>query len=243
MAGHIQQRADGSSRRNAFIGRDANNRKRYASNTVHGTKREAELALAAFVTEVARDRSAKAIAEPITVSQILDQWLKAKSPTLAPSTIDRYKVAIKHVEPVIGTMKVSRLRGHHVEDLYGDLLTSGQSGSSIRKVHWAMRQSLAWAQRRSYVAIIATDGVELPPLGERKTLRRTPPTCAERSCDGSAGEAHAVGETYAGSMRVRAGASLRCRELARKGHKDWRGSTYWRRPPHRRATEAASGAG
>ena len=42
-------------------------------------------------------------------------------------------------------------------------------GSSIRKVHWALRQSLAWALRRGYCSIIPTDGIELPPLGAKET--------------------------------------------------------------------------
>jgi integrase len=58
--------------------------------------------------------------------------------------------------------------GRTIEDLYSSLVTEGQSGSSIRKIHWALRQSLAWAHRRGYVSIIATDGIELPPLGVRE---------------------------------------------------------------------------
>ena len=176
MAGHIQQRGETSWRLHAFIGRDANGRKQYATKTVHGTKREADRALAAFVTEVARDRTASAAAQPMTVSQVLKKWLDAKSVRLSPVTVDRYKVAIKHIEPVIGATPVARLRPHHIEDLYDALLSKGQSGASIRKAHWALRQSLAWAHRRGYTAIVATDGIELPPLGERKI---SPPSSAD----------------------------------------------------------------
>ena len=169
MAGHIQQRGDRTWRLHAFVGRDAKGRKRYASKTVHGTKRDAEQALAAFVTEVNRDRSASAIAEPMTVSEVLANWLDAKANRVAPNTLDRYRVAIKlHIDPVLGRKPVSKLRPHHIEDLYNALLAEGLSGASVRKVHWALRQSLAWAHRRGYTAIVATDSVELPPLGERK---------------------------------------------------------------------------
>lgn len=65
-------------------------------------------------------------------------------------------------------MRVARLRPHHIEDLYSALVVEGQSSSSIRKIHWALRQSLAWAHRRGYSSIIATDGIELPPLGARE---------------------------------------------------------------------------
>ena len=124
--------------------------------------------MAAFVTEVAKQRAASSPAESITVSEMLSKWLNSRTAQLSPATTDRYRVAIKHVTPVLGSMRVSRLRPHHIEDLYGALVSEGQSGSSIRKIHWALRQSLAWAHRRGYVSIIATDGIELPPLGARE---------------------------------------------------------------------------
>ena len=77
-------------------------------------------------------------------------------------------MAIKHIDAGIGSLKVARLRPHHVEDFYAALYADGQSGSSIRKVHWALRQSLAWAHRRGYTSIIATEGIELPPFGAKE---------------------------------------------------------------------------
>jgi integrase len=104
----------------------------------------------------------------VTVSEALLKWLSSRKARLSPATTDRYRVAIKHIDPVLGSMKVARLRPHHIEDLYSALVAEGQSGSSIRKIHWALRQCLAWAYRRGYTSIIATDGVELPPLGARE---------------------------------------------------------------------------
>jgi integrase len=176
MAGHIQRRGDDSWRLHAFIGLDSRGRKRYASMTVHGTRRQAEVALAAFVTETERDRSASAITEPMTVSQVLDSWLEAKSPRLSPATVDRYRVAIKLAAPVIGSMRVARLRPHHIDDLYSGLLAAHQSGSSIRKVHWAMRQSLAWAHKRGYTAMSPPTAWSCRLLGSERSTRRRRPT-------------------------------------------------------------------
>jgi integrase len=176
MPGHMQQRGPSSWRLHAFVGKDSNGRKRYTSKTFHGTKKEAGIALAAFVTEAAKDKSTSSAAESITVLQTLDNWLDSRKAQLSPATTDRYRVAIKHVEPALGSMRVARLRPHHIEDLYSALVTEGQSGSSIRKLHWALRQSLAWAHRRGYSSIIATDGIELPPLGAREI---EPPSSAD----------------------------------------------------------------
>lgn len=72
MPGDMQKRGNSSWRLHAFVGRDSSGRKRYASKTFHGTKTEAGLALAAFVTEVAKDRSTSSAVEPTTVTQTLE---------------------------------------------------------------------------------------------------------------------------------------------------------------------------
>jgi integrase len=79
-------------------------------------------------------------------------------------------------------MPVAKLRAHHIEDFYADLMAGGQSGSSIRKVHWALRQSVAWAHKRGLTGIIATEGVDLPPLGEKK-LNPPPSTDVRKVVD------------------------------------------------------------
>jgi len=178
VAGHMQQRGKSTWRLHAFVGQDSNGRRRYASKTFHGSKKQASIALAAFVTETAKDRNASAAAEPMSVSLVLEKWLDSRKPQLSPATTDRYRVAIKHIDPVIGSMQIARLRPHHIEDLYAALYAQGQSGSSIRKAHWALRQSLAWAHRRGYSSIIATDGIELPPLGAKEI---EPPILSQRA--------------------------------------------------------------
>ena len=147
------------------IGVDDTGRRRYASKTIRGTKRQAEIALAAFVTESAKGELVAT--GPISVESVVSAWLTAKAPRLAASTVARYEVAIKQIVPAIGSMSVARFRSRDIEDFYAGLYAAGQSGSSIRKVHWAMRQALAWAKRRGYVSMLATEGIELPPLGEK----------------------------------------------------------------------------
>jgi integrase len=174
MAGYIQQRGERSWRLTVYVGYDTKARKRrYASKTILGTKREADRALAKFVTEVAE--GGQVATGPISVEQVLTRWLASRKGQLAPSTSDRYRVAIKLIPAALNKMPVAKLRAHHIEDLYADLVASGQSGSSIRKLHWAMRQSMAWAQKRGFTGLVATQGVDLPPLGAKQL---TPPTSA-----------------------------------------------------------------
>jgi hypothetical protein len=73
MLGHVQQRGSSTWRLHAFAGKGSNGRMQYTSKTFHGTKKEAGIALAAFVTEVAKERTASSPAEAITVSQTLSK--------------------------------------------------------------------------------------------------------------------------------------------------------------------------
>lgn len=165
VKGHMRKRGDTSWQLLVYLGRDENEKRRYASKTVRGTKRQAQLALAEFVTEVSK--TAQVPSGPVTVSTVVRDWLAAKTPRLAPATVLRYNVARRHIDAAIGSIPVSRLRPRDIEDFYAAAHRDGLSGSSIRKIHWAMRQSLAWAKRRGLVVVLATDGIELPPLGER----------------------------------------------------------------------------
>jgi hypothetical protein len=67
----MQQRGPSTWRLHAFAGKDSNGRKRYTSKAFHGTKKEAGIAVAAFVTDVANERTASSPAAAITVSQTL----------------------------------------------------------------------------------------------------------------------------------------------------------------------------
>jgi phosphoenolpyruvate carboxylase len=98
MPGHIQRRGPSTWRLHAFARKDSDGRKRYTSKTFHGTKKEAGIALVAFVTEVTKERTASSSAEAITVSQTLSKWLNSRKAQLSLATTDRYRVAIKHVD-------------------------------------------------------------------------------------------------------------------------------------------------
>ena len=180
MPGHIQQRGPSSWRLHAFVGKDTNGRKRYASKTFHGTKKEAGIALAAFVTEVAKDRNASSVAESITVSQTLDKWLDSRRAQLSLATTDRYRVAIKHIEPVLGSMRVARLRPHHIEDLYSG---SWRRVNPVRRFgrsigHYASR----WLGRTDAAIHRSSPprGSSYCPSGPRR-LNPLPPTTSGRS--------------------------------------------------------------
>jgi integrase len=167
MAGSLRRRGSDSWQLVVYRGYDTKaHKRRNATRTFRGTKREAERALAAFVTEAALGKELPL--DSTSVAQVLARWLEYRSAHLAPSTADRYRVAIKLLPESITKMPIAKLRSLQIEDISADLVTAGQSGSSIRKLHWALRQSLAWAHKRGLTTSVATSGVELPPLRAKK---------------------------------------------------------------------------
>lgn len=167
MAGSIRQRGKTSWELIAYIGFDAEARKRrYASKTFRGPRREAERELARFVTEVSG--GGRAPTARVSLGEVLTRWIASRKTHLSASTLDRYRVAITHVPDELKDLPVDKLRAHHIEDLYAELVAGGMSGSSVRKLHWAMRQALAWGHKRGLTGLVATQDVELPPLRAKK---------------------------------------------------------------------------
>jgi integrase len=167
MAGYLRQRGENSWQLTVYVGYDRKARKRrYASKTIRGTKREAERALARFLTEVTEGGLVPT--GPVSVEKVLTDWLDARTAQLSPSTTDRYRVAMNLIPEDLKKMPAAKLRAHHIEDLYAELVADGQSGSSIRKLHWALRGALARAHKRGLTGLVATEGVDLPPLNARR---------------------------------------------------------------------------
>lgn len=165
MKGYKRERAPGVWQLIVPVGKYPNGLTRYRSRTFRGTKRQAETALADFVVSAAKGGEINS--GPKTVEAVLRGWLEARAVQMEPATVQRYETALRHIVRVLGKKRVAALRTKDIEDFYTQLVRQGQSGASLRRVHGALRQSLAWAKRRGYVASIATEGIELPPLGSR----------------------------------------------------------------------------
>jgi hypothetical protein len=81
MTGHMRKRGANSWQLIVHLGHDDRGRRRSASKTVRGTKREAELALAELVTEVAKHALLPTASMPM--EQIVRSSLEAKAPQLS----------------------------------------------------------------------------------------------------------------------------------------------------------------
>ena len=172
MRGHIQQRGPKSWRIKAYLGRDAEGRKRYTQRTITGTRAEAERGLSRLLVEV--DEGRHAAAAPLTFGELLDRWLAVKRLAVEPSTVTSYEwVARKYLRPALGERKVAAME---LDTLYAELRASGLSARTVRICHTVVRQSLE--QARKWGLIARSPAVDAtPPPQTRKAV--TPPTVAE----------------------------------------------------------------
>lgn len=109
---------------------------------------------------------------------LLETWLPAKRVNLRPSTWHGYRSIVElHVIPRVGRLPLCRLRAHHLESLYGDLLASGRrdgkgglDSKTVLEVHVILHKALRDACKRGLVVRNVASDAEAPkrrrPTGE-----------------------------------------------------------------------------
>ena len=101
---------------------------------------------------------------------LLETWLPAKRMNLRLSTWTGYRNIIElHVIPRVGRLPLRRLRAHHLESLYADLLASGRrdgkgglNPKTVLEVHVILHKALHDACRRGLVVRNIASDAEAP---------------------------------------------------------------------------------
>ncbi|MEM9749277.1 MAG: hypothetical protein AAF945_21515, partial [Actinomycetota bacterium] len=123
MKGFIRQRGSSWELR-VYLGRDPiTGKKRYATKSVRGGKREAQSALAAMVTEAERGAMSRTRA---TVGELLDAWFEFAAPDFSPKTVKETRGYIdRSLMPAFGTQSLAKLKPADLDAFYRRLLASG----------------------------------------------------------------------------------------------------------------------
>ncbi|MFI4914879.1 MAG: tyrosine-type recombinase/integrase [Phycisphaerales bacterium JB060] len=183
-----------------FLRRDANGRKIYRSEVVHGGKKAAE----ARLLELLQAKSGNALKprSKVTLRDAAEEWLTHKAHQVAPRTLDQYRQALeRYVLPVMGHRRVSDLELREIDQLYhqmldGSLPTAGAdsrrsgrglSARTVRITHTALNQVLKQAVRWKYVQTNVAAEATLPqvPEPEKASLSRTERTRFLQACEQS----------------------------------------------------------
>ena len=140
MAGSIEKRGKNSYRLTVLEGFDLTGRPMIHRKTIHGTKREAEVELAKFVTEV--QNGLVIDGKSLKFSEFVEVWKRDYgSKELAPSTYKRYcRMLETRILPYFGHFYINKIRPTDIMKFY-DLLEKdtqlvrkkGNNGSKTKK--------------------------------------------------------------------------------------------------------------
>ena len=162
----------------AYIGRDPVTKKqRRKSRQFHGSRRDAERALAKFVSEVESEK----VTSKATVAQLLDEWMKfTRESGRSITTTHGYESKIRvHIVPKLGTLPIDKLTPKQIDDFYSQMKAAGQSASSIHQCHAILRRAFVQAQRWEWVERNPVELVSPPNAKVRTPLAPDVATLAE----------------------------------------------------------------
>lgn len=137
------------------------------------TKKEAERALARWVSEI--DRGTAVDATKITVGELLTLWLESVARhNVRPTTYEDYEAAIRvHLVPELGSIKAKDLTASRVQAFYAAKLANGASPRTVQLCHLRLSQALKQAVRWSMLPLNVCDAAEPPKVVHKKTPRWT----------------------------------------------------------------------
>jgi len=166
MRGSIRRR---DSRRNpdgpqrwelrVYLGRDKNGRAKQTTRVFAGTKREAESALAVFVSEIERGRRART--SRALFADYARQWLasRQRAKDLAVKSLERYEGIIRdHLVPHLGHLRISSIGTQEIREALTQWRT-GRRADGKRGVLSSKSVSAHFALLRQLLADAVRDGI------------------------------------------------------------------------------------
>jgi integrase len=132
-----------------------------------GTKKEAEQALAEFITRVGLGHVPAQGRQ--TLSEYLETWLVGCEMTLAATAFTNYRTVLRHyVLPRIGQYRLAKLTPGILTSLYAELLRTGSrrggplSPATVRTVHRVLSKALGDAVREQLLPTNPATHAKLP---------------------------------------------------------------------------------
>lgn len=163
MRGHLKERTPGVWLVRVSGDKDpVTGRRHQPSRVVHGTRNEAELALAELTVDVGRG------VLPITTATIgflFERWFQHAEGQLSPTTMRGYrKLAKQRILPRFGGMKLTDLTTAELDRYYSGLLRAGLNPRTVRNIHSVIRRAYAHALRWGWVTVNPATNTEPPSI-------------------------------------------------------------------------------
>ncbi|MCK5181356.1 MAG: tyrosine-type recombinase/integrase, partial [Dehalococcoidia bacterium] len=178
MKGHIYQRTKGSWTIVYDLPADSiTGKRRQKSQTISGTKRDAERALRERLLSI--EQGAYVKPNKITLGELLRQWLiEYASMNTTDRTQESYSSIVeRHLIPELGRVSLVELQAQHIQSYYANKLsegrTDGKGGLSARSVvyhHRILSKALDYAVKMGLVVRNVAKVVK-PPRVARVTMQ------------------------------------------------------------------------
>jgi integrase len=168
VKGSLRERRPGVWELIVQLPRDASTpRGKQLSRTVRGTKREAQRALAALVTEVS---TGKISSSTTSLTELLDRWLDHVNEQLSPTTVREYRrLVTRLIVPDLGKLPLRRVTTQRLDTYYGTLVRErGFAPASVRHVHAVIRGALGQAVRWGWIPTNPAANASPPKVRRRE---------------------------------------------------------------------------
>ena len=166
-AGTYRKRGDSWEVR-VFTGRRADGRRLSVTRSVKGDETDAQLALAALISEV----KGRNYVEPtkLTLGEYMAKWLATVKSSRRQTTWESYSwINDSYIKPILGDTKLTDVRPLHVQDLYSRLQSERElSGRTVRYTHSILKAAFNQAIKWGEVAANPAAGVTLPRKVDRE---------------------------------------------------------------------------
>jgi integrase len=158
--GHIRERSPGAFELRYSLGTDpATGRRRVATATVRGSKRDAEKELRPLLRSV--DTGEHVDPSRITLREWLNTWLAAAREEVSPGTHEFYShIVNRFLSPALGNLTIAKLAPAHIQETYNALAQGdrrdgrpgGLSPQTRRHIHRVLNAALSRAVEQQLLA-------------------------------------------------------------------------------------------
>lgn len=192
MTGHIRQRAAGAFELRYTLGTDpATGKRRTATATVRGTRKDAERELRRLLRTV--DTGEHVDPTRMTVGEWLATWLAAIREEVSPKSHERYgEIVANYLSPALGALPIAKLAPVDIQRVYTGWATGGRrdgkpgglSPQTRRHMHRILRSALARAVEQQIIVRNPADAFrKRMPKVERREMTALTTEQAQRLLD------------------------------------------------------------
>lgn len=193
MKGSVHQRSKGSYQLRYEGPPDGTGKRKYLSETVRGTKKEAERVLRERLAAIESGGYVPKHKE--TVRDFMQRWLDTyASANITLRTLHGYRGYVKrYLDPTIGGVALQNLTPRHIQGVYADMLERGLSNTTVVQLHRIVREDLSHAVKWGILTRNPADATA-PPKVQHKEIEMWDVDTIQRFMEG--GKESRFGDLY-----------------------------------------------